>query len=411
MTQRYVVDTLLEPVRKIGDQTEVVYLEPADAYRLTLPQTYRFTSRRRARRYAAFAAICAGARVEYRVAERLTRTEHWRPGGRNVLIVPESVPRPVPILPFVDRAVSEMLEDRRDDDNPLMFLYDHGTPMRHGHSSFILGLYAFGRQIAVGGTSMYRALLRMFDDCIDDEQADREAASVLSGNRYLVRDFDPTTDEVSDRRLKKVLFERHPLSRPDHCYDAEWLAAAPTRLPPTPTRQRRKISGAMVEDATVAGLAAEVWPEEKAEIKKRSRDLTKDHFPHLDELRRVGKLTRREIMFLLKIDDNRYSYLVRTRRIALAAVPKVTRPRIEWEEIIPRVYVEGGFPAKSFHAFLAHLQTTEGCRLDKRGIKEILRAAGHLRRQRGRPRKYPGRTKGTNAGAAAVTDGRRTPNS
>jgi hypothetical protein len=71
------------------------------------------------------------------------------------------------------------------------------------------------------------------------------------------------------------------------------------------------------------------------------------------------------------------------RRLELASVPKVSRPRGGWNEIVPALYQEGGFADRPLGTFKKHLQEKQGCRFRDDAIRRILERAGLLERRRG----------------------------
>lgn len=393
---KYVVNELLPPPTGLADLAVVAAVSPADALRLSRSGTYLNTTRQRAARFGAFAALAGGAGAGYRAAGRMDRYLHWRPKGReDMVIIPEAVPRPVPILPFVAEAVEEMLSHRKDD-LPWLFLNENGSPLRFGANSFCCGLHNLGGQIGVSGTSMFRALIALFDDCFADEkngldEKDLEAVAAMTGALDLLDDFDPRRQKVSDTRAKRVLQRCHPLSGPLSSYDDAWIAAAPVILPPTPPMRRRAIPAVFTEDPIVASLAAHEWPSDQDLADDDGRRLAAAHFDHLDDLRRAGRIQRREILFLLRIDEIRYNHLMEARRVKAVSVAPVHLPRGGWQPVIPglyRTWSESG----SLKAFCFFLRREHGCMLWMSTIRQILVRSGDIQPRRGRPKKKKSRT-------------------
>ncbi|MGY3236687.1 hypothetical protein ACVMAJ_003577 [Bradyrhizobium sp. USDA 4448] len=337
-------------------------------------------------RSAASAALAAGAHAGPTAMARMTIEKHWRPGGRNEVIVPDSVDRPMPLLPFVRKAVDDYLTVRGKPRFGPLFAMMNGGEVNHVDLALSLGstLELFG----VRGEDIFDALHAYFRRQLHG--IDAVAVDYMLGRftywktRQLTRTPDtfPTVNE-----LRKILEDRHRLAGPASDFfgpSPPFLENAPCNL--GPRVHRRWLSEAMRSDPVVVAIAAVRWPDGEVDRRLLRKDLTKAHFGHLYELWETKKLTTIEIAWLLRLRGGAGRANQMLRDFIPPGVPTIVRTAAELGPMLIERWRARPDGEKVFDFAWRMVHEI--------GLHSIASADSHLRRageiggrRRGRPRK------------------------
>jgi hypothetical protein len=374
-------------------------LLPPDVVRLAWLETGLAGSRgpEIAARAAATAALAGGAHLTPEAAARMRIEAHWRPvapdlpfvgDGGEIVIVPDAVARPMPLLPFVRQAVETYLGLRGNPTEGPLFVSAGGRQAEP--KELRAGLTAVGKLLGLRGNELWHNLLMFFERTLDGE-ADRIASGHLRGRytRFGNRPGPPAAQEpVRMRDLRRILEARHPLSGPARDYfganGAAFVAEGVGNLPPRPRRARSELSEVFETDPEVRELAAAVWPEDEEDRKPLRKALRARHFAHLHSLWREKRLKSVEIAHLLRCSHGAACEAL--RRIPPAGVVPVGRTEAEYMELlIPRwrARPEG----ETLPAFALRMAHEIGLPHHTVNAHRYLRQAGELRRRRGRSRR------------------------
>jgi hypothetical protein len=340
-------------------------------------------------RAAACAALAAGAHAGPYAMSRMLIEIHWRPEGKDVVIIPDKIERPMPLLPFVRHAVEAYLKLRGNPTaGPLLVTADGKPAQAQG---LLQGLGATARLFGMKGNNIFDKLHAFFERQLDAEP-DRIAVDYMTGRfTYFSKDSGRKSGvperfpEIHD--LKNLLQARHALAGPALTYFGPSSAFLEDEDGNLPERvHRRKFSEAMKTDPTVRELAAIEWPAEKGARRKLRRDLKRRHLAHLHALWKADRLTLVEIAWLWRLPAGHMTawksirYFIPTEVPTIKRKPEVLRPMlVEFWRARPageklfdfawRMVGEIGLPS-------IRLAGTQ------------LRGAGEIgRRRRGRPRK------------------------
>jgi hypothetical protein len=371
-------------------------LLPADVVRLACLETGVCRGRAvlLAARSASLMALAAAAHVNSAAAARMRIEKHWRPtetglefgpDGGDIILVPDPVLRPMPLLPFVRHAVEVYLKLRGNPTEGPLFASRTGRTTTSGELR--LGVASVGKLLGLRGDRLWHNLIMFFERALDSE-SDRVAAGHLMG-RYSRRDnaAPPEAQEpVRMRQLRRILEAAHPLSGPANKFfgtNSQFTLGAPGNLPPR-ARHVSQFSEVFQTDPMVRHLADLVWPSDEKERRRFRKHVKRQYLPHLHALWRERKITLTEVAFLLRL-----SQTVAFEALADCSPPPgaviVSRNAAEWRQLLVerwRARPDG----ERFPAFVLRMKYEIG--LPNRSLAyKHLRRAGEIRRRRGRPRR------------------------
>jgi hypothetical protein len=361
-------------------------LLPADVVKFCAIQKTRGRSAIKAARAGAVAALAAGAHAGALQASKMMIETHYRPGGRNEVIIPDKIERPMPLLPLVRYCIGEYLALRGNPRTGPLFARDDGGPIQPAllRGSLALTAKLFGMQ----GHEAYKRLLIFFERQLDaqpGDSLDAVAVNYMIGrytrfeNYMLVVPDPPALPDLS-----AILNERHALAGPADVYlepTATFMNAEPSNL--GCRVHRRRLSEAFKTDSIVLGLRAVQWPRGKAERKKLRAKLKKLHFAHLHSLWKDKLLATVEVASLLRMAQ-RDACIRLMRFVPFSIEHTKTGAAQRRAMVIERWHSRPD--GETFAAF--NTRVVDELKLQSKRIAYIyLREANLLRRRRGRPRK------------------------
>jgi hypothetical protein len=282
-----------------------------DVVRWIQPETFKFSKRKLALRYATQNVLAATARLAGVYAENLLHA-HYRPGGRDVVvrgaeggIVSGRRMREMPLLPVAMELADEFLGDRTADAYSRFFLKDSGLPCHVAElrqpMRMMSARLGFGEQLT--------ARFYQFFDRGLDAASDRPAAVALRGFRERsidrrVRDADIERALADPDRLRAVLEDCHPLAGPARRFLGDRARKLIVDVPENYREIKRRpvrLSHALTTDPLVVELRARGPRKRGRGARKRLKDLRLKYFDHVDDLWRDGHLKQREVEDLFEI--------------------------------------------------------------------------------------------------------------
>jgi hypothetical protein len=346
-------------------------------------------------RHSSFVALAAFARVGMSAAVRM-RVRHWMPGGEEIVIIHDPLPRPVPVLPLLRHTIEAYLAVRPDakDGEDWLFVNRFGNPCTV--ASFLRQMSVMGNLLGVRSDVMAKSFMVFFDRCFEKE-SDRTSVIALRGRASEVFDDPVRADKVcSIGRLREVLRRNHPLAGPIEAYQGirgrRLLAKLPHNLPRPPSKARLKPGPAMATDPVVLSLLKLPRPDNTAEREALSQTLRERHFVHLDDLRKIGELRLREMAYLLQTTVARANTW-RLRRQAHPDLPQRdmhTGRRYKKIDTFWKSKLVSEFrkrPAGETNWAFCQRMKLDGFPHAVNTAFKFLRRVGEIRRLRGRPRR------------------------
>lgn len=394
----HTVEALLEIRDDRSERLDDPVLLPGDALRLSHWTTGVCQARGRvlSARAAATAALACGAHVSASAAARMRIETHWLPqapglrflhDGGDIVVVPDAVPRLMPLLPYVRHAVEEYLALRGNPTEGPLFVSSTGDVTEE--KELRKALAGVGKLLGVKGNRLWHNLHMFFERGLDGE-TDRIAVGHLTG-KFTWRRDRPGPEEarapVDMATLRRILEATHPLAGPAKAhfggFDPE--SSAVTGNLPARRRRIRKMSEAFESDPVVRELATIAWPDGDLARSRLRKEISARHLVHLAALKRAGKITIREIAYLLRCSPGAAGEAL--RRLPPPGAVIVKRTKAEWTEMLVarwRARPEGeGLPV-----FSVRMALEIGLPHHRVTAYRHLRAAGELKRRRGRPRKH-----------------------
>lgn len=205
------VHRLIETIPDRADRMRDPALLPADVVRLSTAACIRPAKGPvMAARAAASAALAAGAGVSAAAAMRLRIEQHWRPGGEDIIIVPDMVPRALPTLPFVRHAVETYLDLRGNPTCGPLLASKSGHEVIHSRLRY--GLTQVGIALGLRGNRLWDELQHFFKKSLGDAP-NNEAVAYLAGRLTRFAD-SPGAPQVPMAELRRILFAAHPCRPP-----------------------------------------------------------------------------------------------------------------------------------------------------------------------------------------------------
>ncbi|MDX3968255.1 MAG: hypothetical protein QHD01_16855 [Bradyrhizobium sp.] len=337
-------------------------------------------------RSGASAALAAGAHAGPTAMSRMLIERHWRPGGRNEVVVPDSCDRPMPLLPFVRKAVEDYLKLRGNPKTGPLFVKVDGSPVRS--DDLTLSLASTAELFGVRGDGIFDKLHAFFERQLDKE-ADRTAADYMFGRFtfWLTKQVRRAPDILPKvDALRDILEARHKLTGPADAFfgpSPSFLVDAPCNL--GGRVHRRRLSVAMKTDTVVQALAAVVWPDDIPGRRRLRGDLKRRHLAYLHALWKAGRLKSVEIAWLLRIPGGAKQATQLLRHVIPAEVPTIVRTPAELRPMLIERW--RARPAGEKILDFAWRMVGE-IGLHSIPVAEgLLQRAGEFRRRRGRPRK------------------------
>ncbi|MBI5131502.1 MAG: hypothetical protein HZA66_18855 [Rhodopseudomonas palustris] len=361
---------------------------PADVVRLIMLDDWSPRTEREATLPAAFIAGAACLRIHYHQAAAIRIGEHWKPGKPNEILLPGRPPRPMPVLPIAAFAFERLRAAYGKGDGDFLFGSNDVCPLFRQQNIYIR-MCLLGNRLDVYTGTILPQIHAFYDHAIPPETP-RETKYALTGPRPGSTRITPEPFEVPVRKLRAFLRDHHPLSRKAGAYTGArgkaMVAANRQKLPKTPERGRRKETAAFREDPIVIEMRAIEWPEDKAKWRAFRLDLRDKHFAYLDGLRAARELARRELAFLFKAPTSTTDGWYRDARYRIPPEEAVERPEAEWKRIFNDAFA-ARVPGEKAHAVWWRTASAEKSPILYPIAKRWWKAAGLLKRPRGRPRK------------------------
>lgn len=385
-----VVTDMPLPPRPRGEREEFPLPTPADVVRLIMLDDWSPRTEREATLAAAFIAGAACLRMHYHQAAAIQVGTHWSPDKPGEILLPGRPLRPMPMLPIAAFAFERLREAYGKGDGDFLFgSNDVSAIVRQ--QNIKVRMLLIGNRLDVDSGAILPQMHAFYDHAIPPETP-RETKYALIGPRPGSLRVNFKSFVVPVRKLRAFLRAHHPLSRKAGAYTGArgkaMVAANPQNLPQTPVRGRCKETTAFREDPVVLDVRAVEWPADEANWRTFRLDLRDKHFVYLDGLRATRKLARRELAFLFKAPTSTTDGWYRAARYRILPEAAVARPEAEWKRIFKDAFGARA-PGEKPHAVWWRTASAEKSPIRYQTARRWWKAAGLLKRPRGRPRNRP----------------------